>query len=117
MTLVKGALLGVALSLLLILLMSLALDKGWFELKNMQTFTLIAKLLSSLASAALAIGLYKSKALLTGALAGISYAALAYITFSIISGRFMFSLGILGDLGIGLLCGAAMALLMRIIKL
>lgn len=117
MTLMKGALLGVALSLLLILLMSVALEKAWLELKNTQNVTLVIKLLSSLASAALCIKLYKNKALLTGALAGASYAVLAYLSFSIISGRFMFSWGIAGDIGIGVLCGGFVALLMKTIRL
>ena len=116
-TVVKGALLGVALSLLLILIMSVALGKGWMELKSTQSFTLIIKLLSSLASAALAIKLYKSKALLTGAATGIAYAALSYLSFSIISGHFFFSWGIAGDMGIGLLCGGFMALLMKTVRL
>ena len=116
MALVKGALLGVLLSLLLILLMSVALEQGWMELKSMQTFTLIFKLLSALAAGLLSVSLYKAKALLTGACAGLSYAALAYICFSIISGRFFLSWGVLGDLGLGALCGAVAALLIHTLR-
>ncbi len=117
MVVIKGALLGVLLSLLLLLLLSLALDKGWLGLTSLQSVTLVVKVLSALTAAVFALKKYKGHAILTGALTGTAYAALAYLFFSIISESFAFSLAVLGDLGIGCLCGAVAAIFLRTLRL
>lgn len=114
MVVAKGALLGVALSLVLLLLFSLALDREWVQLKSMRTATIAIKTLSAVAAAVFALKKYKGRAMLTGVLTGIAYACLAFLFFSILAEQFSFSIAILGDFGIGGLCGAAAAVFLRV---
>ncbi len=116
MIVIRGALIGVLLSLLLLLLFSLALNLEWVQLKSLSMATLIIKIISGVAAAMIAIIQYKPRALITGSVTGASYAALAFLFFSIVSGRFMISWTILGDLGIGCACGAAAAIFLKILR-
>ena len=112
----KAALIGVLLSILLLLLFSFALDKEWLRMQDTRIATIAIKVLSALCACVFALFKYKGRALLLGALTGISYAVLAMVFFSILSEKFTFSLALLGDLGIGCLCGAAAAVFLKIVR-
>ncbi|MDO5111498.1 MAG: TIGR04086 family membrane protein [Clostridia bacterium] len=116
MTLLKAALLGVAVSFALLLLFSLALQKNWMQLSALGVMTVAIKVVSAAAAAALAVALYKRRAWLIGGVAGLCYAGLAFVFFSILSKSFSLSLGILSDLGTGCLAGVFTALLIRMFR-
>ncbi len=116
MTLLKAALLGVAVSFALLLLFALALQKNWLQLSALGVMTVAIKVVSAAAAAALAVALYKRRAWLVGGIAGLCYAGLAFLLFSILSKTFTLSLGVVSDLGTGCLAGAFTALLIRMFR-
>lgn len=111
-----AALLGVAVSLALTILFALALQKAWLDTGALPGFTIAIKVISAAAAACFAVRGYGQRAWLTGALAGLVYAGLAFLIFSILSETFVFTWGILSDLGIGLLSGMFTALLLRVVR-
>ncbi|MDD4074997.1 MAG: TIGR04086 family membrane protein [Eubacteriales bacterium] len=116
MVLLKASFLGAAASFALLLLFALALQKNWLQLSALGVMTVAIKVASAAAASALAVGLYKRRAWLVGGLAGLCYAALAFLLFSVMSKSFSISLGILSDLGTGALAGVFTALLIRMFR-
>lgn len=116
LVLAKAALIGVLLSIVLLLIFSFTLDKGWLQMQNTRMATIIIKVLSALCASTLAVLRYKGRALVIGVVSGISYAGLAIVFFSILSEEFSFSPALLGDLGIGALSGAAAAFFLKMLR-
>ena len=116
MTLLKAALLGTAVSLALLLLFSLALQKSWMQLNMLGVMTVAIKVISAGAAALLAVRLYKKRAWLVGGAAGACYALLAFLLFSAMAKELSLSLGVLSDIGIGALSGVFAALLLRMFR-
>ncbi len=116
MVLLKASFLGAAVSFALLLLFALSLQKNWLQLSALGVMTVTIKVVSAAAASMLAVGLYKRRAWFVGGLAGLCYAGLAFLLFSIMSKNFSLSLGILSDLGIGALAGVFTALLIRMFR-
>lgn len=116
MTLAKGALLGVLVSALLLLLFAFALEREWLALTSLRVAIIAIKVLSALAAALFVLCKHKRRALPIGALTGLGYALCAFLFFAIVSENFHLSAALLGDLAGGALCGAAVALFMRLLR-
>ena len=112
----KGALLGTALSLFLVLLLSLCLYKEWLGLEHIGPFNTAIKVLSAAFASLMAIRKPMGRRWLTGALAGFFYAFFAYMLFMLLSGSLSLSLRLLSDLGMGLLSGMLSAMIRQMLK-
>lgn len=108
---IKGGLFASVLSIALIVLYALALWKEILPASSMSIANAVIKVLSAAAAALFTVRRCAKRRWLYGGAAGLVYAALAFMVFSILSDTFVVSVALLSDLGIGMLSGmfAAMA--------
>ncbi len=108
---IKGGLMASALSIALIVLYALLLWKEVLPASSMPIANALIKVLSAAAAALLSVRRCARRRWLYGGLAGLLYAALAFMVFSILSDTFVVSVALLSDLGMSLISGmlAAMA--------
>ena len=111
----KGAFLGAAVSLALILVLALALHKGWLKVESVALVTPIIKVVCA-GLAGLVASSVPNRKLLTGGLAGLVYILLAFMLFSVLSATFTLSWALLTDAGIGVTAAIAAALLRTLLK-
>ena len=107
----KGALIGTALCILLVLLYALALKQGWLKTTSMPVVTPALKVLGAGAAGLVAAWKADKRRWLLGGCAGLAFAMLSFMIFSILSSTFALSVAVLTDLGIGVLAGALAAIL------
>ena len=102
----KGSLIAVAFSLILILIFAfilqiLSLGDGTIKVVN-----LIIKLISIMLGTSVAVRKTKEKGLLTGLFVGLVYTVIAFIVFSILNGQFSFEKSLFNDILFGTIGGA-----------
>ena len=97
----KGALIGAAVSVALVAAFAFVLLKQWLSAESIPYVNVGIKAVSA-AAAALAAAAGERRAL-KGALAGVLYTLVSFAVFSLISGRFELDAALLSDIAI---CGA-----------
>ncbi len=106
---IKGALIAVSVSLVLILVFALLIKFLNIPDGAIQPVNQAIKIVSILFGVRAALKHFPKKGLVTGAVIGITYTILAYVFFSFLSGKFVFSANLFIDalfsLIIGGLCG------------
>ncbi len=100
----RGALLASILSVALLLLLAVALEKMWLPLESAEYISPALKVIGAALAAMVAIKKCARKRWLVGMGAGIAFSLIAFMTFSIISNTFHVTVSILMDMGI---CAAA----------
>ena len=98
----KGGLLASVISIALIVLYALA--------ESMPIANAVIKVISAAAASLLAVRRCTKRRWLYGGIAGLFYAALAFMVFSILADTFVVSVALLSDFGVGLLAGALAAM-------
>ena len=106
----KGGLLASLVSIVLIVLYALALWKEILPASSMPIANAVIKVLSAAVAALLAVRRCAKRRWLYGGAAGLLYAALAFMVFSILADTFIVSVALLSDLGMGLLAGMLTAM-------
>lgn len=106
LTLLIAGLIGCAASIALALAFSFVLMKQWLTIDAMPYINAGIKVASSLIAALIAIRRAENGALLKGAAAGLIYMALTTLVFSLLSGGFLPSAGLLTDFAMCALVGA-----------
>lgn len=107
----KGALIGSVLSIVLILIYAVALMQGWLDEASMPVVNSVIKALCAAAAALLAIRGCGRRKWIIGAITGAVYIVMAFVVFSILSGQVSFSVAVLSDLLLGVLAGMLTAML------
>lgn len=100
----RGTLLASILSVALLLLLAIALEKMWVPLESTEYISPVLKVVGAAFAAAVAINKCFGKRWLVGIGAGVVFSLIAFMTFSIISNTFQVTMSILADVGI---CAAA----------
>ena len=103
----KGGLLASVISIALIVLYALALWKEILPAESMPIANAVIKVISAAAASILAVRRCTKRRWLY---AGLFYAALAFMVFSILADTFVVSVALLSDFGVGLLAGALAAM-------
>lgn len=111
LALLRAALTASALSVLLTVIFAFVLQKRWLGLDSVRFINAGVKVLSAVAAALIAVRASSSRAPLWGALAGGAYMLMAFMIFSVLSGSFSPELGLLTDLAMCVLAGAATGIL------
>lgn len=106
LSLLIAGLIGCAASIALALAFSFVLMKQWLTIDAMPYINAGIKVASSLIAALIAIRRAENGALLKGAAAGLIYMALTTLVFSLLSGGFSPSAGLLTDFAMCALVGA-----------
>jgi putative membrane protein (TIGR04086 family) len=106
-----GAIVGAALSVVLILLYALILQQGWLESTSITIVNTIIKLLCAAAASVFAVRRCEKNRWVYGAIAGLVYTLLAFVVFSVLSSDFAPTLALLSDIGMGMICGMFAAML------
>ena len=106
----KGGLLASVISIALIVLYALALWKEILPAESMPIANVVIKVISAAAASLLAVRRCTKRRWLYGGIAGLFYAALAFMVFSILADTFVVSVALLSDFGVGLLAGALAAM-------
>ena len=112
----KGALLASVLSVGLIVLYALLLWKEILGPNTMPMANAFIKVLSAAVAAVLAVRRCGRLCWLYGGAAGLLYAALAFMVFSILSDTFIISVALLSDLGMGLISGMLAAMAVQVLR-
>ena len=110
----KSALIGVVVSILLVLLFAFVLK---FVDLGSAPISLVDQIIKILSIIVAILMLNKNdglliKAIITGAI----YSVITFIVFSVLNGSMVFSVGILTDIAFSALVGGAVAILLNIIK-
>ena len=111
----KGGLLASVISIVLIVLYALALWKEILPASSMPIANAVIKVLSAAVAALLAVRRCAKQRWLYGGAAGLLYAALAFMVFSILADTFIVSVALLSDLGMGLLAGMLTAMAAQVL--
>ncbi|MGN1208563.1 MAG: TIGR04086 family membrane protein [Christensenellales bacterium] len=116
LTILKGAMNALIVSLLSILLFAFvikltSLNDGWIKPINQ-----IIKILSILIGCIFAFKKDGERTLLKGAFIGVVYTILAFVLFSILNGKFEFSLSLIYDVLFGALLGVICAIICNIFR-
>ena len=85
----------------------------WKEIlpaESMPIANAVIKVISAAAASLLAVRRCTKRRWLYGGIAGLFYAALAFMVFSILADTFVVSVALLSDFGVGLLAGALAAM-------
>lgn len=102
----RGALAACALSVALVALYALVLQKQLLGVNSVGAANIIIKLLCAAAAALIALVGCKRRAMLWGMISGAFYIVLTFAVFSLISGSFSPDAGTLADVLMCMLCGA-----------
>lgn len=113
---IKGALFGAAISLLLILLFSLGLYKEWIPIDSISAINTGIKVISAVGASLVSVRKSVKHRWLVGGFSGFAYAAIAYLVFSILAKSYTVSAALLSDLGMGMLAGMLAAMIRQLVK-
>ncbi|MEG1559758.1 MAG: TIGR04086 family membrane protein [Clostridia bacterium] len=113
---IKAALIASIVSIVLIVLFAVLLYNGILNEGSISVVNTIIKVLGAALAAFLTVRKVEEKRFIMGAISGISYTVLAFLVFSLMSTKFSISLGLLSDLGMGLLAGMLTGLLYQTLK-
>ncbi|MGN0800158.1 MAG: TIGR04086 family membrane protein [Christensenellales bacterium] len=111
----KGGLLASVLSVALIVLYAFLLWKEILPAGSMPIVNAAIKVISAAAAALLAVRRCAKRRWLYGAAAGLLYAVLAFMVFSILSDTFVISAALLSDFGMGILSGMLSAMAAQVL--
>lgn len=98
-TLLKAALWGTLLSLVLVVLYAVALRQAWVGVDTMGPVTAAVKVVCAALAGILARRAAGTRLWLWGMLGGVAYSLLSFLLFSVLSQTFVFSIAILSDVG------------------
>ncbi|MBQ9832479.1 MAG: TIGR04086 family membrane protein [Clostridia bacterium] len=113
---VKSALVGTALSVVLIVIYALLLYKQILLSDSMAIANATIKVLSAALAAIVAVRGQSQKRYLIGGMAGIMYTLAAFIIFSLLSSTFNISLALLSDIAMGMITGMLSIMIMNMVK-
>lgn len=113
---IKSSLVGVAVSIVLVLLYAVLLYSGVLKSESMSIVNSLIKIISSLAASFVAISSRSRRLYLVGAIAGGLYMSCAFLLFSLLSQTLNLSLSFLSDLGVGVFTGMLFAMIINAFK-
>ncbi len=106
LTVLKGALIALSISLIGILIFAFVLRFVAIPDNAISPINQVIKGISVLVATLIALKKSKEMGLVTGLLIGLAYTAVSFLTFSILDGHFSFSTTLLNDLLFGSVIGA-----------
>ena len=109
--LARAAFTGTALGVALVALFALILQQQWLGMESIPYVNTSIKLISAAAAAIMAVKRANDHTLLWGAAAGGAYMLVSFIVFSLISGRFSFSLGLAADFALCMTAGVVIGII------
>ncbi len=114
--LLKAAVLGSAVSLLLIVLYAAVMWQQWLGTGSIPIVNTCIKVLSAATAGLVIARRCRERTWFFGAAAGLIYSAFAFVIFSILADTFTLTLAVFADLGMGLLAGMLAAMIFRAAK-
>ena len=112
----KGALLGVIISFVLVVLYAVALKEELLQASTMGLFTTVIKVVCAAAAGLIAVRRCKRRRWLYGALSGALYAVLAFTVFSAVAGTLYVSVALLSDIAAGAASGLLSVMILQMLK-